>query len=104
MSEFQCPLCGKHVSIRYYDPTNFDDDIIILRKRGLGRGKGLEIVSRQSIFDGDYPELMDLISNRVAVLYDLLYEDVDEEFLSEDEDEYDDESIGDLEKELRLIE
>jgi len=31
------------------------------------------------LLDGDNPELLDLISDRVAILYDLLYEDVEEE-------------------------
>jgi len=87
------------VSVSRYDPSDFDDDILLIQVRGLGRGKGVEIVDKYSLLDGGNPELLDLISDRVAVLYDLLYEDVDDDLLSEDEDE--DESIGDLEKELR---
>jgi len=37
-----------------------------------GRGRGLKIVSKQSIFDEDYPVLLNLIINRVAILYELL--------------------------------
>jgi len=31
------------------------------------------------LFDGDDPELLDLISDRVAVIYDMLYADVEAE-------------------------
>lgn len=80
---------------------------MIILKRGLGRGKGFEIVERYSLLDGSDPELLDLISDRVAVLYDMLYEDVEDDEAEEEppvdlEDE--DESISELEKELRLIE
>lgn len=96
MSQFICPLCGKFVSVRHYDPSNFEDDILLVQVRGLGRGKGVEITEKYSLLDGDDPELLDLINDRVVVLYELLYED-DE---VEDEDE-DDESLSELEKELR---
>ena len=107
LSLFICPICGKQNSINHYDPSNFEDDIMIILKRGLGRGKGFEIVERYSLLDGSDPELLDLISDRVAVLYDMLYEDVEDDEAEEEppvdlEDE--DESISELEKELRLIE
>ena len=44
-------------------------------KRGLGHGKGFEVTDRYSLFDGSDPELLDLITERVAVLYDMLYEE-----------------------------
>ncbi len=40
MSQLICPLCGKFVSVRYYDPSGFEDDILLVQVRGLGRGKG----------------------------------------------------------------
>ena len=81
---------------------------MLVKVRGLGRGKGFEVVDRYSLLDGSDPELLDLISDRVAVLYDMLYEDVEDDEAEEEhpvdlEDE-EDESIGELEKELRLIE
>ncbi len=97
MSQFICPLCGKFVSVRHYDPSNFEDDILLVQVRGLGRGKGVEITEKYSLLDGDDPELLDLISDRVDVLYELLYED-DE---AEDEEEDDNASLSELEKELR---
>ncbi len=79
MSLWICPLCGKQNSIRHYDPTNFVKDILIILKRGLGKGKGFEEVDRYSLLDGSDPELLDLISDRVAVLYDMLYEKVEDD-------------------------
>ena len=79
MSQFTCPLCGKFSSVRHYDPSNFEDDIMLVQVRGLGKGKGVEIVERYSLLQGDNPELLDLISERIAILYDLLYEDEPEE-------------------------
>ena len=77
MSQFICPLCGKFTSVRYYDPSDFEDDILLVQVRGLGHGKGVEIVEKYSLRDGSDPDLLDLISDRVAVIYDMLYEDVD---------------------------
>ena len=79
ISQWQCPLCGKIVSVSRYDPSDFDDDILLIQVRGLGRGKGFEVAEKYSLLDGDNPELLDLISDRVAILYDLLYEDIEEE-------------------------
>ena len=93
MSQFICPMCGKFASVRYFDPSDFEDDILLIQVRGLGRGKGVEIVEKYSLLDGGNPELLDLISDRVAVLYDLLYEDVEDE-----EEEHED--INDFEEDV----
>ncbi len=105
----KCPLCGKQNSIRHFDPTNFVDDIIIILKRGLGRGKGWEEVEEYSLLDGSDPELLDLISDRVAVLYDMLYEDSEDDEAErkpsvELEDDEDFESLSEIDKELLLFE
>ena len=93
MSQFICPMCGKFASVRYFDPSDFEDDILLIQVRGLGRGKGVEIVEKYSLLDGSNPELLDLISDRVAVLYDLLYEDIEDE-----EEEHED--INDFEEDI----
>ncbi len=72
-------MCGKTTSIRNFDPESFEDDIYLVRFRGLGRGKGFEIAAKESLLDGLEPELLNQISARVAILYDLLYEDTEEE-------------------------
>lgn len=104
ISLFMCPICGKQNSIRHYDPTDFENDILIIVLRGLGKGRGFEEVERYSLLDGSDPALLDLISDRVAVIYDMLYEDVDDEEVEVDleDEEEEDESLSELEKELRL--
>jgi len=104
MSHFLCPLCGKQCSILHYDPTDFDDDIPIIQKRGLGKGRGFAEDERYSLLDGSDPELLELISDRIAVLYDLLYEDVEDDEADVNLEEEDDEPLTELEKELRISE
>jgi len=104
MSLWICPLCGKQTSILHYDPTNFVDDIMIILLRGLGKGRGFEEVERYSLLDGSDPELLDLIRDRIAVLYDLLYEDVEDDEAEVDLEEEDDEPLTELDKELRISE
>ena len=88
MSQVICPICGKFFSVRHYDPSDFADDILLVQVRGLGRGKGVEVVEKYSLLDGSNPELLDMISDRVAVIYDLLYEDVEDDEAEDVEDEY----------------
>ena len=109
MSLWICPLCGKQCSINLYDPSNFEDDILIILLRGLGKGKGFEVVKRYSLLKGSDPELLDLIRDRVAVIYDLLHEDVEEDEAEEEysvdlENEEDDESLSELDREILLAE
>jgi len=96
MSQFICPLCGKFVSVRYYDPSDFEDDILLVQVRGLGYGKGVEVVEKYSLLNGDNPELLELISDRVAVIYDMLYEEAEEEAPVDLEDE----DINDLDEDM----
>jgi len=84
MSQLICPLCGKFVSVRYYDPSDFEGDILLVQVRGLGRGKGVEIEETYSLLDGGETHLLGLIRDRVAILYNLLYENNGDD---EDEDE-----------------
>lgn len=108
MSLWICPLCGKQNSIKHYDPTDFEDDILIIRKRGLGHGKGFEVIEEYSLLDGDEPDLLDLISDRVAVIYDMLYENVEDDEaeeaypvdLEDDDEEEEDEDINDLDEDI----
>ncbi len=102
MSQFICPLCGRFVSVRYYDPSDFEDDILIVQVRGLGHGKGVEIVEKYSLLDGSDPDLLELISDRIAVLYDLLYEDIEDDEAEVDLEDEDDEPLTEFDKELRI--
>jgi len=38
-----CPLCGRFVSLRIFDPSRFESDIYAVDVRGLGRGKGFTV-------------------------------------------------------------
>lgn len=71
--QFFCPLCGTTKSVRYFDPSGFSVDVIGVRFRGLGRGKGFSIVSEGSLLEGEDP-VVGRIADRVAVLYDMLFE------------------------------
>ena len=105
MSIWKCPLCGKQNSIRYYDPTDYVDDIRIIVKRSLGYARGFEEDEEYSLLDGSDPYLLELISDRIAVLYDLLYEDVEDDEAEVDlEDEEDFESLSEIDKELLIFE
>ena len=45
-------------------------------KRGLGKGKGFEVIREYSLLNnGGDPELLDKITDRVAQIYDMLYEE-----------------------------
>ncbi len=107
MSLFICPVCGKQNSVRYYDPTNFVEDIPLINKRGLGKGGGFEETERFSLLDGSDPYLLELISDRVAVVYEMLNEDVEDDDEAEDEEEEDEvdlESLSELDKAILLAE
>jgi len=103
MSQWICPLCGKFVSVRHYDPSDFEDDIMLVQVRGLGHGKGVEVVAKYSLLDGENPELVDMISDRIAIIYDLLYEEtMPYEIADADEENEDDEEedISGLDEEI----
>jgi hypothetical protein len=53
ISQFMCPLCGLHHSIKKYDPENLPLDIDGVLKVGLGRGKGTKVVDRFSLLWDD---------------------------------------------------
>ena len=67
MSQLLCPLCGRLVSLRYFDPSRFDDDVYVIEVKGLGRGKGVVVVNRYSILDPNEP-VVELIKQRLLVL------------------------------------
>lgn len=87
MSLWICPLCGKQNSLRYYDPSDFEDDITVIVLRGLGKGMGFDVVEEYGMLEGDHPDVLGLISDRVAILYDLLYEDKEDDKADELVDE-----------------
>jgi len=66
MSQLCCPLCGRFASLRFFDPSSFESDVYAVDVRGLGRGKGVEVVSRTSVLD--VPEIVVPIKNRCREL------------------------------------
>jgi hypothetical protein len=58
------------VSIRYYHPESFDDDVEIFHNIGLGRGKGLEKILGYDL--SDFPELHDKLEKRVRRISEFL--------------------------------
>jgi chromosome segregation ATPase len=59
-------MCGRFASLRFFDPDSFESDIYAVDVRGLGRGKGVEVVSRTSVLD--VPEIVVPIKNRCREL------------------------------------
>jgi len=51
MSQLVCPLCGRFVGVKHFDPRFFEHDIYAVEVRGLGRGRGFEVVGRYSVLD-----------------------------------------------------
>ena len=66
MSQLICPLCGRFASLRFFNPNSFESDIYAVDVRGLGRGKGVEVVSRTSVLE--VPEIVVPIRNRCREL------------------------------------
>lgn len=66
-----CPLCGKQNSLRYFDPVGFDNDVLVIEKRSLGRAKGFEETARYSIIGTNHPAINQL-RNRVIELVSIL--------------------------------
>ena len=49
MDQLLCPLCGRRVSLKIFDPELLDSDIYAVSVVGLGRGRGFMEVSRYSV-------------------------------------------------------
>jgi hypothetical protein len=65
-----CPLCGKSTSLERFDPSDFHDDIVVQTVRGLGRGRGFEVVSRDSVLGDDV--VTPLVADRVLDIMSML--------------------------------
>ncbi len=75
-THFQCPVCGRSVGVKGYDPEGRPLDVLGKNFRGLGRGRGFEVSDEESILhtNPDDPVLLK-IKDRVADVYDLFFED-----------------------------
>jgi hypothetical protein len=66
MSMLVCPLCGKSTSLAKFNPSDFDDDIVVQTIHGLGRGRGFEVVSRESALGNS--DVTSLVAERVLMI------------------------------------
>ncbi len=80
-THFQCPVCGRSVGAKGYDPEGRPLDVLGKSFRGLGRGRGFEVSDEESILhtNPDDPVLLK-IKDRVADVYDMFFEDDEDEF------------------------
>ena len=74
MSMLSCPLCGRLVSRRYFNPENLVEDVQVVSRRSLGRARGFEVTGRHSVLDDE--ELMDMISARCHIILRVIGEEV----------------------------
>ncbi len=63
-NQLQCTLCGRSVSIRKFDPTDFVNDVIGIRFVGLGYGRGFGVAAKGSILHSGDP-VLELMAGRV---------------------------------------
>jgi len=49
LNQLACPLCGRFVSLRHFDPRGFESDIYAVNRTGLGRGKGFAVSETFSV-------------------------------------------------------
>jgi len=71
MTNLVCPLCGRRVNLKSFDPTFYDLDITAVEVTGLGRGRGFREVSNSSILVPGDPTV-ELIKNRILDLSKML--------------------------------
>ena len=70
MGHLICPLCGKFNSLRFFNPSKFELDILGVDTRGLGRGKGTMVVGTYSVLDR--PDIVEPIRKRCMDLLGLI--------------------------------
>lgn len=72
MSFLVCPLCGKSTLLRSFANVELEGDILVQMFRGLGRGRGFEVASRESILTEN--ETTRIIADRAMDILLLLME------------------------------
>lgn len=71
MGQLVCPLCGRFVSMRYFDPSRFEADIYAVEVVGLGRGKGVKVVDKYSLLNSENRIIED-VKERILELLKVL--------------------------------
>ena len=69
-SYLSCPICGKLTPLDSFNPEDMEEDIQVVEMRSLGRGRGFEVVSRESALDDE--ELTSTVAARLHALLNLL--------------------------------
>lgn len=70
MSQLVCPLCGRFVSLRLFDPSSFDPDVYAVNVRGLGRGKGFAVEETFSVLG--VPSITGPIADRCRSILNMI--------------------------------
>jgi len=75
LSHITCPVCGKSSFLRNFAPEKMENDIHVYSVRGLGRGKGFEPTTSDSILHSpEYQQVRRRLAARMITLLDLLAE------------------------------
>ena len=111
LSHISCPLCGKNSSFSSFKPERLDDDIYLVAFTGLGRGKGFEIKSKESVFDSrsddDIPQRIGKRALRIVSFLKnqgILDDDQILKALDMKEEEVSDDEVNETVSELQTIE
>ena len=70
MTHVRCPLCGRLAALSSFDPSEYEQDIVVVEMASLGRGRGFKVVGESSAL-GDQ-RLMEMIVKRLRVLLNLI--------------------------------
>jgi hypothetical protein len=73
LSQLLCPVCGRLLSLKHFNLSDFDREIYAVQVVGLGRGRGVKVTGKHSILQNDDPTVQ-LIKDRILELSNLLLE------------------------------
>ena len=70
MTHLRCPLCGRMAALSSFDPSEYEQDIVMVEMASLGRGRGFKVVEESSALCDQ--ELMEMIAKRLRELLFLI--------------------------------
>lgn len=70
MSHLRCPLCGRLVALSSFNPSTYEQDIVVVKMVSLGRGRGFKVVDESSALCDR--ELTEIIAKHIRELLDLI--------------------------------
>jgi hypothetical protein len=75
LSHITCPVFGKSSFLRDFDPEKMNNNIYVYSVRGLGRGKGFQTTTSNSILHSpEYREVRGRLATRLITVLGLLAE------------------------------